>query len=544
MSYRAPVTPALGARPEAVMSDKTEKPGVERVKVVVSDDRLKAHIHLIGTSTPSWRAPTAAETLAALQQARILVTDAVRANVDALVAECEAAAAKRESAGGKLELPESFVVAEGTPSRNAKDGRFEWSEAMKAVDQPTDEHDRVDYFAVSAITSVSAGTEVGRIIPPEDGTVGEDVYGEPKQPRKPHGAAVKLGAGLAPASDGSNRVIAQMDGRVLEVGGEVRLSETLEISGDIDFNSGSIDAVIDVHVGGVVRAGFSVKTTRCLIVDKLIEAAEVDVGENIVVRGGVFGRDGHGFVQAGGEIAAAFFDEARVKARGDIRFNKEILNSRIRTLGRLASDRGTIIGGDVHARNGIEVSVLGSEANVITPVSIGTDVNALRRSRQMEREVKELQKSADHIRQTIQPLMANLKRLTPEQRERVTELMCKADEIELKQMDVDEAREKLMAEATPEAPASLLLRTVAHPGTHIVIEGREVTVQRPLHGPVRVELRKVKSATEVVAVNQNTGSITVLPAVDVDLDVPPEEETPAQEGVPEHESDKSTADKQ
>lgn len=491
--------------------------------VVVAEDRLKAWLQVHGVSRPDFVPPTVEAVMRVLEQAKIALTDEVRARVQQLVATVTQAA-EAARAGMQPELPKAFLIAEGRSPVDAEDGQFIWnSELRQRLAFPGDDGQRIDYFALNSIVTVAAGTRVGRVVPPKDGQPGLDVFGQERPPRKPRGMPVKLGPGLRLLED-SNEVVAAMDGRVAEERGQIRLYEVLDVPGDVDFASGSIDACVDVTVRGTVRTRFSVRTTKSLAVDRVIEAAHVEVGGNIVVRGGIFGQDRRCLVRAAGNIAAHLLNEAYVWAGGDIQFNKEVINSRVYASGRLIGPRGTIIGGEVYAREGIEALVVGSEAGVVTCLAVGTDVNVLRRVRRMEQQVKELTKSAEQIRRAIMPLMANLKRLVPAQRERATELLSRADEIEAQVEEMQKRCQQCLSDAAPKGKPYVLIAEAAHPGTRISIGPRQTHLQSLLYGPVKIEMRKVQDVTEMVAVNQRTGSITVLPSMDVDLDAPPTDE--------------------
>lgn len=508
-----------------------------RVRVVVSEDRLKAWVKLQGANKPGFEPPNEDDMLSVLEAARIDLSDTIRKRVAAAVAKC-AEVAKNATKDAPVEYPDGFLIAEGRPPVCAEDGRFEWSQEFKERLNKTDDADQIDYFSLNAIVTVEAGTSVGFLISPKESSQGVDVYGNPLPPRKPKGVALKLGSGLKIVDEKTGELVAETPGRIATDGGRVRLHDVLEIPGDVDFESGSVDAVVDVAVRGSIRSNFKVLTTKSLTVERVIEAAEVEVGGDVSVRGGVFGHDGHGSVKAGGDIAASFFNETRIDANGTVRFAKEVLNSRVRAFGQLIGEHGTIIGGNVWAREGIEVRVIGSDAGVATVVAVGTDVDMLRRTRQMEKKVASLQRSAEQIRQAVAPLIANLKRLGPGQRERATELMSKADEIDLEVSEIEDERQKMLRDGNPEKPPFVLVNEVLYPGTRLLVGAREARFQRVLHGPVKVELRKVKNATALVAVNQRTGSVTVLPAIDVDLDQPPSDEV---KGEAEHESKEPAA---
>jgi hypothetical protein len=76
----------------------------------------------------------------------------------------------------------------------------------------------------------------------------------------------------------------------------------------------------------------------------------------------------------------------------------------------------------------------------------------------------------------------------------------------------------LMTDNAPSEKAYIRVLEVVHPGVQLMIDARLARVQKPLYGPVKIEMRKVDDATEMVAVNERTGSVTVLNTCDADLD--------------------------
>ncbi len=505
------------------MPDNRHNPP-RRVTVTVADDRLSAWIRLREPPSTGFIPPTVDEVLAAIDQARVAITDTVRQRAEQWVELC---AGFTPGTQVPPELAGEFLIAEGRAPVEAEDGFLEWAPELAASQNQPGDAERVDYFARSRILTVAAGATLGRLVAPKDGQPGVDVFGHPRPPRKPKGLPLKLGPGARLAGDGSDLVVAERAGRVQVQGGQVRVEDLLVITGDVDFNSGSVDACVDVKVHGTVRTNFKVRTTKSLHVDRVIEAAQVEVGENLMVGGGIFGQGRQVLVQVGGSLTTHLINEARVRTGGDLRFKTEILNSRVHVEGRLIGEHGTIIGGDVYAREGIVVRVIGSEAYVSTNIAVGRHVNTLRRAAQLGQQIEVLAQSAAHIRQTVQPLMANLKRLGPAQRERATELLCKADEIETQAEELRAQVTKLMEDGAPRGAPHIVISEIAQPGTRIIFNGLQTRIAHPLHGPVRIELRKVNDATEIVAVNQRTGSVTVLPSCDVDLSaLPPDESTP------------------
>lgn len=519
---------------EAAMA-AASPPRSNSLQVVVADDRLRAWVR--GNARPglAFTPPTEAELVAALESAKVVITDTVRGRMGELLALCALAAGKAPPPA----LLEGFLIAEGQAPANAEHGTLECAPGLIPADE--DHAGRVDYFARRAIVTVSQGTVLGRLKPPRDGVAGVDVCGGQRIPRLAKGTPLELGHGVRLAAEGSDEVVADIDGGLIQEPHRVYICDVLVVPKDVDFSSGSIEANVDVLVRGTVRTKFHVRTTKALTVEKLIEAAEIDAGGHVTVRGGILGHAETGFVHAGGGVVASFIHEMELRAGGDVQFRKELLNTRTWTTERVLGPTGTIIGGEVYAREGVEAQIVGSDACVTTVVATGPDLNTLRRARQLERQMKDQQKSADQIRQMIQPLMANLKRLSPAQRERVTELMSKVDEVEVQMAEHEQERGRLLEAATPAGSAYVLVHEQIFPGTRIRIGAREHRVQRLLHGPVRIEMRKVNDVTEMVAVNQRTGSVTILPAADLDLDAPPTE--PKARGVKPNESEQPAGER-
>lgn len=488
-----------------------------QVQLEVSEDRLQAWVHVRGQQLGAGTCPTVADILKALEKGKIAVNDVVQKRVEKFVAD-SLSAAGGDSAATSTEA--KFLVAEGQAPIDGEDGRFEWSPELAKLFAKPEEGEQIDYFGRCAFATVDVGTAVGRLIAATNGTPGVDVFGTAQPPRKPWGVAVKLGPGLRPAAPGSVEVVAETCGRVVEERGLVRVYEIVDIAHDVDLTSGSVQACVDVKVGGSVRANFRVHTTKSLSVGKAIEAADIQVGGNITVRGGIFGQN-LGRVRVGGNVVTHLLSEVDVEAGGDIHFQKEILHSRVHALGTLIGEYGTIIGGTTYAREGIVVGTLGSDAGLATPVAVGVEVEAMRRVRWLERQIKEATGTTEHIRQKIRPLMADLKRLAPAQRERAMALLTRADEADLKATEKRAIVERLTKQAAPCGVPYVLVNERAYAGTQITVDTREVRLKELLHGPVRIELRKVDGATEVTAVNQRTGSTTVLPSVIVDVNAPP-----------------------
>jgi hypothetical protein len=112
--------------------------------------------------------------------------------------------------------------------------------------------------------------------------------------------------------------------------------------------------------------------------------------------------------------------------------------------------------------------------------------------------------------------MSNLKRLTPVQKERATELLFTADNMDAEMSEAETQRSQMIQAARASKPPAVLVSKIIYPGTTVRMGHRHIVFQTELKGPVRIEKRKMEGVTEFVAVSQASGSVTVLKSAGVD----------------------------
>jgi len=321
---------------------------------------------------------------------------------------------------------------------------------------------------------------------------------------------VQLGDNVKLADDGQT-VLATMDGRVEYAKHRLLIHPVLEVKGDVDFETGNINSAIEVHIRGSVQDLFEVRSKRSISVQALVGAAALEAGGDIVVKGGITGKD-KGTVTAEGGVAARFCDAVTIRAGGDVEITKEVINSQVRVDGRLVVARGALIGGWTHAREGAEVRVLGSQADVKTFLSVGTDPEVRKKAAELDEPIAKHRQAAKKIQAAVQPLLAARKRLTASQRERATELMYEAQNLETAVSKLKQQKQQMLDEAKPETEPVITIMSQTYSGVTMVVEGMAVTFDEPRRGHIKIMRRKVENVTEVVLVDQLSGSVTILPS--------------------------------
>jgi len=418
------------------------------------------------------------------------------------------------------------VITKGRPADPGEHGWFELNPEVKPQQEDEDEDPDapINFYEQNRIITVSDGQAVGTIHPPRPPKAGEDVFGKPiKLPPKQR--PVEMGKNVRLDADGAT-VLATMAGKLDHDRSQVAVVEVLEIPGDVDFESGNVDAPSDVLIRGGVLDLFSVKSGKSVEVGRNIDAAEVHADGDILVRGGICGKE-KGKVTCGGQLRAKFCDSVQIEAEGDIHINREAINCSLKTSAGLFIPHGSLIGGTAHARNGGEIRILGSDANVATQIGIGMDPAALVAASEIDEKIRSLKATAGKIRTAVQPLLDSLRRLTAEQREKATELMFQADDLDAQTEELTEQKKTLLERAKPVEGASLLVAGRICEGVTISVDEYSLRFDKELPDSSRIEKRKVENVTEMVAVNQLSGSVTVLPARKIELpdghpDTPPD----------------------
>lgn len=476
--------------------------------VEIADDRMQAFIGLVDADDQ--QPLTLEEVVGVLEEAKIAIDDAVRSRIEEFI----------NLMGGEQDRPERFLIAEGRLAVEGKDGEFLWHESLEKTKPDWQGDAQVDYYSLNSISTVEKDQPIGTIVPSVPGTEGADVLGNRLTPKlRPRD--VEVDSSVRVSEDDPTTAIADCAGKVVYQKGRLSITEVFEVRQDVDFEIGNIDSSIDVHITGTIRDRFTVKSEKVISVDGAIEAATVDAKGNVVVRGGIVQRD-KGSVKSDGEIIAKFCDAARLCAIGNVRIAKELMNSQVHCMEKVLVTRGVIVGGQIYAREGVEAPVLGNDTYVPTEITVGIEPSVLREVDRLRKGLEPKRVAIARIRQAVQPLLANLKRLSARDKERATELLFQADEADAEIAEAEKAQEGMLEAARAKGTPYVIFSNIVNPGVSIQIGHRKTTFSVSIKGPVKIEKRKIKEVTEFVAVDQLSGSLTVLPSMQVVEEAPVE----------------------
>ena len=296
---------------------------------------------------------------------------------------------------------ELFPIARGTPPVQGEDGRIielyprEVEREVRLAEDGT-----ADYRAVNYVQRICKGDVICEIVPPAAGKAGVRVDGVAIEPRPVRAARIPAGANTSVSEDGL-RLTASRDGHLEYTGTNFQVKPVLDIAGDVDYSTGNIDFLGDVHISGDVRENFTVHATGTVTVDGLVEAACVEAGGDILISCGVLG-DNRALLKSRGNIRAKYM-ESCVAYAGKCVYTDCIIGSQIYAddLIEVTTGRGTVIGGTLTAARAVKARMVGSQAGRRTEIRLGEYPFIQEQLRNSEADLKAIRQEMEDLQKEL-----------------------------------------------------------------------------------------------------------------------------------------------
>ncbi|MFZ6658428.1 DUF342 domain-containing protein [Undibacterium sp. TJN19] len=283
-----------------------------------------------------------------------------------------------------------LLIAEGEPERPGVAGRLEpLFGSQKNIVNQRDELAIIKFQELSHLLLVHAGDELMRRVPPVPGKFGMNIKGQvilaKPMPEMAFGAQLQ---GAAPAESDPDLLLATNGGQPMLVPDGVIVNPVLQVP-DVDLSTGNISFEGTIHVDGDIKAGMRLSVTGDVIVDGLVEAAEIIAGGNVAVKGGVIGlaekkvgtqnlSAATSRIKCGGSVQALFAEHAHIEAGNSIQLEQnarhcELIARKEIIVGKPGSGVGNILGGRTQAALLIEAATLGAVVGAKTQIQVGFD---------------------------------------------------------------------------------------------------------------------------------------------------------------------------
>lgn len=280
---------------EKIFAGDAEEEPYARLIVEMPRDKMKATIKY--DTRDGARLPTKEMVMAALSDAGVVYgidEDAIDSGIQSLT---------------------PFVAAEGLlpiPGENAYiDRKFDLGIQGKPV---VDEYDKVDYKDLNLFVLAKENQTLAIRIPQTKGTPGKNILGEPVPAQ--NGRPCPMPEGKNTKVVGEHRLIATVNGQIVDKGSRISVDPRLEIKGGVGVQTGDIEFDGTVQIKGDVEQGFKVKATGDIEIKGSVNGAEVN-GRNVYISGGITGAD-RAKVYAEHDVRTAFAESALIEAGNDI----------------------------------------------------------------------------------------------------------------------------------------------------------------------------------------------------------------------------------
>lgn len=384
-----------------------------------------------------------------------------------------------------------LVIARGTPAQPGQDG---WLEsllpAIRSRVPHVDEHGHADYRDLGDIQVVHPGDALMRHHPPFAGQAGITVLGTPIPPpgvKDVHFAARLPGTALAP--DDPDLLTATLTGQPVQVANGMSVEPVFTVD-SVTAASGNIQFDGSVVIRGDVQAGMQIKVSGDIEIDGVVEAANLEAGGNIVIKGGAIGDLGHPSphtIRCGGCFSAGYASQARIHAGDSIYIDDSAIQCELVAINsiRVGNQRhGHLIGGRAQATFSIQAKVFGSPNRVSTRLEIGVNPVIHKQLQILASARAEKENQLLELSKLLEFGHKNPGRLPPEtlEKARLTAASL-SGEIEAIRVEQDE----LAAQIELSRQARVIAEQALHEGVEVTLAGQHYCVNGD-HGPVAIGL--------------------------------------------------------
>ncbi len=394
-------------------------------------------------------------------------------------------------------IQDMVVIARGKPAVNGEKARIMTKVRPSVISSRAtkkEENGKVDFRELGRVVNVPAGEVLIQKRPATSGSPGKNVYGEeiPAKPGKD--IKVRCGKGVLLSEDGL-RVTSTVEGKFVMDDGRPAVLEEHEVFGNVDMSVGNIVFCgKSLVVSGEVMPGFKLKCKGDITIRGGVNNASILVGGRLEINGGVIGEASD--VKAKGDAVVDFMENiGAFDTRGRLTVKDFIVQGNVKAAGDMLAleGKGAVIGGVYVLGGSAYVRELGSDAEVVTDITVGLKPELEARKKKIEAEkqiwppkMTELLKNINVLNEMKKEQGADFpeekKELLKKLNKMMPEVMEKTNELTEREAELDEDMLKAAGE-------SIYVYNVLYPGVLVKI-GKAQRVVTEQESSVVIELQK------------------------------------------------------
>ena len=366
----------------------------------------------------------------------------------------------------------NYILAKATPAVQGHDAVITYHFNTDLTLKPKRNDDgSVDFHKLDIISHCNKGDLLATLTPIDLGKPGIDVCGNIIKPLKVNNRVLRHGKNIRLSSDGL-QMFSEVDGHVSLTDGRVFVSDTYEISADVDASTGDINYDGNVVVRGNVITGFQVRAKGDIEVNGVVEGAYIEAGGQIVLKRGMQGMN-KGVLKAKGNVITKFLENAEVIAGGYVT-TESILHSKVSAKGDIivGGRRGFVTGGEIRSGSMISVKTAGSPMGTTTLLEVGIDPKIIEEFRELEKKLNSMVADKERLAQALAVFRKKLAmgaQIPAEKQEYLKQVTQNNIMLETQIKESKKRYEELRIELENTSTGMIKVSDIVYPGTKLVI---------------------------------------------------------------------------
>lgn len=285
---------------------------------------------------------------------------------------------------------EKFVIARGQPVGESQDAFLHYDIEIGPIAGTILEDGSIDFRDRRIMVGVKSGERIATKIEAVQGSPGINVYGEETAALEGKDIKVEI-LNDAHFSQETLQVTATRDGVLSIVNNNViKVCSHQIISGDVDYETGNVDSKSSLTIQGSMQPGFKVSAGGDLKIAGGILSAQASCDGNIVVAGGITGKNST--LNALGDADINFIEQGILQSGGLVVIRKQAYYSDISAGSHIRFPQyGKVMGCRLIAQGNITLGDIGSENSKPSLIAAGIVGSRLEHLQNLKKSVVEQQ---------------------------------------------------------------------------------------------------------------------------------------------------------
>lgn len=364
-----------------------------------------------------------------------------------------------------------YLLAKALPPEDGIDAVITYHFNTDLSTRPKHNEDgSVDFHTLDNINSIEEGDLIATLKPAFQGRPGIDVCGKPINQRKANVKFLRAVKNTKLSEDGLN-LYSTKSGHVSLVDGQIFVSDIYQVPANVDTSTGDIKYNGNVVVAGNVNTGYRIEADGDVIVNGIVEGAEIIATGQIILKRGIQGM-GRGILRAGGNVVTRFIESAEVYSGGYVQTDS-IMHSKVEAVQEISvhGKKGFITGGSVKSGLYISAQTAGSimGTSTILEVSAGNLQNDLKNLQTQRAELVENVDKASKVIAFISRKIKEGEKLTEEKAVQFKTLSAQKTEMENRIVSLDKKIEEALTAIDNASSGYILVDDIVYPGCKVTI---------------------------------------------------------------------------